>query len=261
MRKLLVLLVAIAGLAANRPQAIIPWAYLPFIARPASGGPNVVRNPGFEDDTATGGCVWWDVANFQHTDCPGEVQSPRFWDAWWIAGQNARCEPDPLGQPEMRLANLVVDPYRVRTGEYAAQWFTFYVCHRAGLQQRHIIDPFTVETKTVEASAWAHVWYSNCGDLDLVHYPAALDRNCQVAPGADHRLRIGIDLVGGQDPRSDYIVWSPWYEPYNEWAWMSVRAPVSVSRPVTLFVESDSGPYQFIYQNVYVDDVELRVIP
>lgn len=256
---ILVLVACVARLDPNKEPSVLwpggprdetePRAYLPIAVRPDS---NLAVNGDFEDTSGEGGCTWWDIAGFVHRDCPQEVRPPRHWEMWWFNQEAGVCPPHRTGQPEGALFHRSLDDFRVYNGDYSFRWFTFFRCQHAGLSQKHII----LRSGFYSAEMRAQMWYSSC-DSEPYHVGEPLDEDCNPAPWANMRVRIGIDPWGGVSPRASTVVWSRWAETYNVWGKVvSPEVAIAAPRMVTLFVEVESdAPLK--HGDFYGDGVRL----
>jgi hypothetical protein len=73
------------------------------------------------------------------------------------------------------------------------------------------------------------------------------------------RNRLGIDPMGGSDPRADRVVWSTWVETDGRWGNVTVSARVTADR-ATIFLEHDQDAANPWNVSAF-DDVELVSVP
>ena len=197
---------------------------------------NLLKNPGFEQPFKP------DV----RADGGGYVAHG--WSAWW---QNDAG--DELDGPEYKQANIAIDPYRVRSGQDAQQYFRPWARHLAGLYQRVLVPA----NSKLRFTIFGHAWSSFCkkpdgGELDCDPRDSFYG---EVNPIA---MKIGIDPTGGTDPFSPNVVWSPARGVYDNFEQFAVEATAQGAE-VTVFVYSNpEWPAPVI--NVYWDDAELAVI-
>lgn len=211
------------------------------VARPAANGcaaadvANLVENPSFE------GAYSAYVPPDGHPDCDlGVCQTAQMaagWTPWWRSHDPA----DPgyiIRMPEYKPASAVfTDPVRVRTGDAAQQYFTFFSTHEAGFYQQVTV------TAGLEYcfSIWGHSWSAQDDD--------------DAYSGPDDGIlsqKIGIDPTGGTDWQSPDITWTEpitQYDVYGQFAvTATAQAPV-----ITVFVYSQPT-YAVKHNDVYWDD-------
>lgn len=195
------------------------WIYFPTTVQ-AYQGSNLLQNPGFEQPyTAIGGDQTLRVASN--------------WQPWFLEGGDSTAEN---ARPEYQPAPA----NRVRSGNDAQEYNTFFATHTAGVFQRVPVSP-GVELRF---SVFIYVWSSATFDNPDV----SEDPN-------DVMLSVGIDPTGGTDATSANIVWSSVAEFYDEYRELSVVA-ISQSTAVTVFVRS--APQGFVgTNNIYLDDASL----
>ena len=76
---------------------------------------------------------------------------------------------------------------------------------------------------------------------------------------ADMLMRVGIDPTGDTNWSKDTVIWSPYFNPLDQWQVACIEA-VADAQKVTVFVwASPNGPRQ--NQDVYWDDGSLVVLP
>lgn len=211
-------------------------------------GANLLNNPSFE-----GGCsAFGGIGEFQLVDG---------WTPWYTEpGQGSPSWE--LRRPEYKCAGEY--PNRVKDGNNAQQWFTFYGTHDAGVYQQVSVTP----GDALRFSAWIEVWSSAYDDPDVSEAPG------QVAVG------VGIDPEGGTDPHAPGVVWDAWtlfeagtpnawngpklpgqilgdYSPiYDVWNWFEVEA-IATSGVVTVFIYSHPE-YPSKHNDVYADAAALH---
>jgi hypothetical protein len=204
-------------------------------ARPAGAETNLLTNPSFEAPFIPD---WRD-------DGGGFVAHG--WRAWWV-----NTDTDDLQGPEYKQANIAVDPYRVRTGRDAQQYFRPWTRHLAGLYQRVTVPA----NSRLRFTIYGHAWSSFCrGEADNLECDA---RDSTYGGANPITMKIGIDPTGGTDPFSDRVVWSPGRAVYDIYDLFTVEAAAQGST-VTVYVYSNplwAAPVV----NVYWDDAALVVI-
>lgn len=206
---------------------------------------NLLTNPGFE-----GG---W--TRKTHTGQEfGEIFVPEGWVAYWREGGTVPHDPDNTngyGRPEMHVINReppFLDPPRIRGGNRALKFFTFYRIHDGGVYQ-----PVTGITPgaRLRARGWAHAWSAVTDDPRR----SSLDGN----GGLNFTFRLGIDPRGGTDPWSDQVIWGPGGHLYDVYGEIPALEIVAEAETVTLFVRS-TVLWPFKHCDAYVDDVSLNVV-
>jgi hypothetical protein len=223
----------------------------------------VLANPSFE-----GGnwhrAYYWNASGGPYWHTFDEVNPPADWTAFWFEGYKCpdttgsiripRSHPEPVegyitGRPEVTTIHRIMDPERIRTGDQAAKYFTFWRCQYAGIMQ-----PVQVPVSGLYiASAWVHAWYSNCSTRP--HDPP-LNYNCSSRIPENLEIQIGLDPTAGFDPRAKSIVWSEPIAQYGEFAQISTP-PTRLGHTATLFIISRS-PLPLKHEDVYIDDVTLQ---
>ena len=186
---------------------------------------NLLTNGGFE-------------GNFTIYDGEQPRQVADGWTAWHVPA----TEDMPTFQNRApKYQEVAPDSSRIRTGNNAQLYFSFFETHEGGIYQQVT----NVESGTeYRFSIYAHVWSSTFSDVDLSEDPG------------DVALRVGIDPTGGTDGASDDIIWSTpaiFYDTYRQY---SVIATAE-SSSITVFVHSTVGrPAPSSY--VYLDDAVLE---
>jgi LysM repeat protein len=217
---------------ATHLNMILLWICLAFfvVALPVQAQQNLLTNPGFEGSFTP------------YTDTTPSRQVAQGWVPWFIGGgQSASESVYPEYYPASDITNGLGEP-RIRSGNEAQQYFTYYATHDAGIYQR--VTGIAAGTQ-LRFSAYVYVWSSNFNDLDKSEDPGGVV------------VQVGIDPTGGTDGASSNIVWSDpivQYDAYNE---SSVTA-TSAATAVTVFVRSTvSTPIQ--NNNIYIDDASLSL--
>jgi LysM repeat protein len=217
---------------ATHPNMFLLWICIALfvVAFPVQAQQNLLTNPGFEGSFTP------------YTDATPTRQVAQGWVPWFIGGgQSASENVYPEYYPASDVSNGLGEP-RIRSGNEAQQYFSYYATHDAGIYQR--VTGITAGTQ-LRFSAYIYVWSSNYNDLDKSEDPGGVV------------VQVGIDPTGGTDGASTNIVWSDpvvQYDAYNE---SSVTA-TSSSTAVTVFVRSTvSSPIQ--NNNVYIDDASLTL--
>lgn len=160
------------------------------------------------------------------------------WTPWWVPQQAT----DPAWKnrrPEWKQATLSIDPFRIRTGASAQQYFTFWGTHVGGVYQRVMVPP----NARLRFSAWGHAWSS--------------EQNAprpSVNPTNVH-MRIGIDRQGGTDWSDPGIVWSAEQNAIDVFVPFTVEAAALGGRVTVFFYSAPEEPRR--HNDIYWDDVLL----
>lgn len=189
----------------------------------AQEGQNLLQNGGFEGTfVAIGG--------------DPSLQVAPSWQPWSLP---------PPEDAESSAINLRPDyqpapANRVRSGNAAQEYNTFFATHDGGVFQRVPVSPGA----QLQFSAYVYVWSS-----------ATFENPNQSIQPQDVDVRVGIDPLGGQDGSASSIVWSQPARFYDEYRQLTVTATAQ-STAVTVFVRSN--PQGAIgVNNIYVDDASL----
>jgi hypothetical protein len=143
--------------------------------------------------------------------------------------------------PEYKPADpTFMNPIRVRSGEAAQQYFTFWRTHEAGFYQRVAVTPGV----TYCFSVWGHSWSA---DDDDDAYSGPFD-------GVLNQ-RVGIDPTGGTNWQSGSIVWAPQRTQYDYYGLFMVEA-TSQAPFVTVYTHS-RPMWPVKHNDVYWDDARL----
>lgn len=225
---------------------------------------NLLKNPGFEGD-------WW-RRTFTGQEF-GEIFVPERWVAYWKEGRpvlHDPTNPNGYGRPEMHVINReppFLDPLRVRTGNRALKFFTFYRIHDAGVyQQIADVAPGT----RLQATGWAHAWSSTDDDPSSsdgagarAYFARASEVQRTDAPlenGIQNvTFTVGIDPAGGIDPWSDAVVWGEGAHIYNAFAQIPPVEVAAQAQTITFFVRSQVL-WPFKHCDAYIDDMRLTVL-
>jgi hypothetical protein len=135
---------------------------------------------------------------------------------------------------------------RVRSGSRAAQYFSFWSTHKAGLRQTVTVP----ENAVVTFSVWGTSWITESD-------------NSTVSDGsATPNMRIGIDPTGGTNPYSPAVVWSGFQQTKDIYGLFSLEVQAQGAQ-VTVFtfaapdVNPNSPDYGFKHTDIYWDDASL----
>jgi len=223
-----------------------------------------LKNGGFEADWSEGAshrCLVFPGGKEREA---GSVFTPPGWTTWFLH------EPGTWDQPEVRDVHVLSDARRVRSGEKAMLFFTFFRNHDGGFLQQVEVEPGT----RLALSAWAHAWSNtNFEHEDQGDWSEGAGRavvawsegsrphdtgDPQQDAKANFTFSIGIDPAGGLDPYADGVVWCSGWHIYNGFAGLGVEA-VAEGETVTVFLRSRTL-WKFKHNDAYWDDVSLRVV-
>lgn len=206
-------------------------------------GQNLLVNPSFEGQYS--GYV--PETGAEQADCSlgvcNTAQVPDGWKPWWI-----KERPTDVN-PEYKPAEGSAAGSRVRSGGRAAQYFSFWSTHKAGLRQQVTVPA----NATVRFTVWGQAWLSES------------DSSLTSDHGATVNMRVGIDPTGGSNPYNPAIVWSGFQQPFDAYQLFTVEAQAQ-GEHVTVFtfaapdVNPGSPEYGFKHNDIYWDDASLEVI-
>jgi len=129
---------------------------------------------------------------------------------------------------------------RVRSGNAAQEYNTFFATHDGGVFQR---VPVTAGAE-LQFSAYVYVWSS-----------ATFENPNESIQPQEVDVQVGIDPLGGQDGAAESIIWSEPTQFYDEYRQLNVSATAQ-GNAITVFIRS--APQGSIgVNNVYVDDARL----
>lgn len=142
--------------------------------------------------------------------------------------------------PEYKAAELnIPPPPRVRSGERAQQYFTFYSTHIAGIYQQVPVEAGRQYCFTI----WGHSWSSTDDNSHTSDSPLI--------------QKIGIDPYGGSSWESDDIIWGRSAEQYNEYG-LFYLCSIAQANQLTVFTFSEPI-WAAKHNDVYWDDAELTL--
>jgi len=227
----------------------LAWpAGLALAAPPAVDGPNLLQNPGFESPFGKQ-CCQTDLSKYFPNTPIDEVQVAQGWFGWWLEPDSDPSHPSTCEgcnswhRPEWREANCgPVCANRIRSGNNAQKYFTFYSLHDAGMYQQ--VSGITPGQR-VRFSIYMQAW-STAADYG----PSA----GQASMG----MRVGIDPFGGTNAFSPNVVWTAVNDVYDAFGLYSIEA-VARSGTVTVFTRSMPS-YSFQHNDIYLDDASLVVV-
>ena len=230
------------------PIVLLALAGLSFMLIPAgkpamAQGENILVNPSFEGQYS--GYVPETPA--EQADCSvggicNTAQVPLGWKPWW------KKERPTDVNPEFKPADRAAPGNRVLSGDRAAQYFSFWSTHKAGLRQTVTVPA----NANLQFSAWGHAWMTE-SDESLLS-----DRS------GTPNMRIGIDPTGGIDPYNPAVVWSGYLQAFDTYQLFSVEAQAQGDK-VTVFtfaapsVNPNSPDYGFKHTDMYWEDASLVI--
>lgn len=199
----------------------------PVAAACPASGQNLLLNPSFEGEYKPFGAFT-------------ELNHAPNWFPWWHDGQNNL-------RPEFKPAEAAIAPNRVHSGSRAQQYFKSFGQFKSGMYQPVLnVTPGTRLQFSIYGQAWS------CENNDMC--PGGISVN-----PANMLMRVGIDPTGNTDWSAGTVVWSPYFNPLDQWQIACVEA-VADAQKVTVFVwASPDGPRQ--NQDVYWDDGSLVALP
>lgn len=235
MRRFVVKLILFSLIGVGLGLAFGP-ASQPVSAQPAEQEQNLLLNPSFEQPFVPD----------QRGDGGGFVAHG--WGAWWY-----NDEGDEYDGPEFKQAKLADDPYRVRSGENAQQYFRAWALHIAGVYQGVSVPA----NSRVRFTIYGHAWSSWCdtSSNDVICDARDSSYGGGINPIA---MKIGIDPTAGVDPFSPNIVWSEARGVYDNYEIFSVEATAQGDSVTVFTYSSPEWPAAVI--NVYWDDATLVVV-
>jgi LysM repeat protein len=170
------------------------------------------------------------------------------WHAWWFNDAG-----DEYDAPEFKPAHILVDPYRVRSGEDAQQYFRAWAKHLAGVYQTVQVPA----NSQLRFTVYGHAWSSFC-DTSKKKDIKCDARDSAYGDGINAMaMKVGIDPTGGTDPFSPAIVWSAAMGVYDNYGLFSVDATAQGSTVTVFTYSTPDWPSAVI--NVYWDDAGLVV--
>lgn len=243
-------------------------------------GDNLLHNAGFELD-------WSEEESHQVLVVPadgsapymaerGNIFTPPMWLTWFRHGLPVEHDPtnnDGWSQPEVRDAWITGDPRRVREGQKAILYFTFFRIHDGGFMQQVEVRP----GDRLRLDGWAHAW-SNHEDPNFPdRFPHPDDPQWSEGEGVGYNhffalegqisddaarnftFYLGIDPTGGTNPRADSVVWGQGAHIYNAYRPVPPVEAVAEASTVTIFLRS-YVLWPFKHCDAYWDDLHLEVV-
>jgi len=217
------------------------------LLRLAQEGTNLLKNPGFEGltcapDSDPGWCNdnWSNDSNHDGS-FHDNIFTPQGWTTWWRKGGQ-------YGQPEVKTIPNV-HPFtgelpRIRSGNYAVQYFNFYELQDGGLYQ---VVKDLEPGATVQFSIYAHGY--SCDNNDKPGYSCSDPWN--------QWFQVGIEPNGVKDPFSPSIIWSKDQLAPDHYTLIGpVTAKVGESGKVCVYARVQTK-WGFRHQDAYWDDASL----
>ncbi|MGB1253139.1 MAG: hypothetical protein ACPG8W_21180 [Candidatus Promineifilaceae bacterium] len=177
-------------------------------------------------------------------DCPWGIcmsaQMAPEWTPYWRS-HDENDESHIYRMPEWKAASTAfTNPVRVRSGERAQQWFTFYGTHQAGIYQQ--VEGITPGNSYC-LSIWGHAWSSNGGSYTDPNSHGFLNQ------------QIGIDPTGGTDYTSSNVIWTAPRTQYDYYGLFKLVVPAEADK-LTVFFHSEPL-WAWKHNDVYFDDAIL----
>jgi hypothetical protein len=204
---------------------------------------NLLTNPSFEGEYS----AYIPELPQEIADCALGIcqtaQTAAGWKPWWV-----KERPTDVN-PEFKPAISAIHPNRVRSGDRAGQYFSFWSTHKAGLRQTVTVPANSV----VQFTVWGHSWLQESDTLLTSDFAGTSN------------MRIGIDPNGGVDVYSPAIVWSGFQQAFDTFQLFSVQAQANGDK-VTVFtfsapdVNPNSPTAGFKHTDIYWDDASLSVV-
>jgi hypothetical protein len=218
-------------------------AYLPLtFGEWTCGASGVLHNSDLEED-------YCDLHGYQYPiEGFGNVKLAPYWLPFWnddyvpATGENKQPEYGPT-----------YHSYRVHSGQVAQQCgLSGWGNYEAGIYQ--VIDGVRAGD-TVRFSIWGMGWTQEAPSED----PYNESESDYQAPGG-LRFRVGIDPYGGGSFDSSHIVWSGFYDPYDQWHRFEVTA-VAKSTRVSVWAYAHPAAYWIRWNETFWDDASMTVAP
>jgi hypothetical protein len=148
----------------------------------------------------------------------GELTCPNGWTPQWVQGEGGGV----LHRPEYDAKDREKGQPEVRTGRYAANFFTVHATHDGCLYRRFKVG----KGKLIRAAVW-------CMNVS----------NSKNGKHGGHGMQIGIDPLGGQDHTALTVKYGEWWsshmEDWKEREWRKVEVEViSQTDEITVFLHA-----------------------
>jgi hypothetical protein len=168
----------------------------------------------------------------------GELTCPNGWKPQWVQGPGHGV----LHRPEYDAKDREKGHPEVRTGRYAANFFTVFATHDGCLYRKFRVGA----GKLVRATVW-------CMNVS------------KSRDGTDggHGMQVGIDPTGGQDHTALTVEYGEWWSSYmsdwqeREWHKVDVQT-ISQSDDITVFLHAKCD-YPADINASHWDDLKLQV--
>jgi hypothetical protein len=168
----------------------------------------------------------------------GELTCPTGWTPQWIQGPGGGV----LHRPEFDAKNKELGQPEVRTGQYAANFFTVFATHDGCLYRKFKVK----KGSYVRASVY-------CMNVS----------NSSAGHNGGHGMRIGIDPAGGEDHTAQTVEYGEWWSSYmpewreREWHKVEVET-VALADEITVFLHGKAD-YAADINASHWDDFRLEM--
>jgi len=217
----------------------------PGTARAQSGGPNLLKNPGFDWPAQTNGDVCapgWQKDN---------AITPHEWTAYWTCKSGEEVFQDQVNRPpEFRVMTVDIAADRVRSYPTSASFFNYRSINRSvGLYQ---IVRDVVPGSRLRFSVWVNLLTTNSSILPLssAREPGGLRARACIHTTGNVFLTPNLN-----DPA---VVCGDWVRPYDTWGEAVVEATAAMS--IIAVIIDATADYPVIHNDVQVDDASLTVV-
>lgn len=169
----------------------------------------------------------------------GELTCPNDWTPAW----RPTVGPGILHRPEYDAKDAGIGQPEVRTGRYAANFFTVHATHDGCLYRKFKVG----KGNGVRASVWC--------------MGVTFDRENK--PSGGHGMRVGIDPTGGVDHTASTVLygdyWSSYMPEWKERVWHQVDVEaVAEADEITVFLHAKND-YPVVISASHWDDFVLEV--
>jgi hypothetical protein len=240
---------------------------------------NLLHNGDFEADWSeeqSHRCMIFPTQGQPYPAERGNIFTPPHWTVWFLHGLPVQHDPSNTvgwAQPEVRDAWASGDPRRVRAGQKAVLFFTFFRIHDGGFFQQVATQPGT----RLRLSAWAHAWsnHKDPNHPDLYPHPDdprwsegqgvgynnfyATEGQVSDAGAKNFTFWVGIDPTGGTNPYASSVVWGQGAHIYNAYRQVPAVEAVAQGNAVTVFLRS-RALWPFKHCDAYWDEAMLEVV-
>jgi len=217
----------------------------PGTAHAQSGGPNLLKNPGFDWPAQTNGDVCapgWQKDN---------AITPHEWTAYWTCKSGEEVFQDQVNRPpEFRVMTVDIAADRVRSYPTSASFFNYRSINRSvGLYQ---IVRDVVPGSRLRFSVWVNLLTTNSSILPLssAREPGGLRARACIHTTGNVFLTPNLN-----DPA---VVCGDWVRPYDTWGEAVVEATAAMS--IIAVIIDATADYPVIHNDVHVDDASLTVV-